>query len=130
MSSVFTKIAAREIPAYIIAEDDFFIAILDINPLVKGHVLVFPKKEEDYIFDLENNELESMIVFAKKVANQLKKTIPCRRIGLSVIGLEVPHAHIHLIPINSIDDMNFSKTKLSFSPSEMTALQNLILSVS
>ena len=108
----------------------FFLAILDINPLVKGHTLVFPKKEQDYIFDLENNELESMIIFAKEVAVQLKKVIPCRRIGLSVIGLEVPHAHIHLIPINSIDDMNFSKTKLFFTPTEMTELQNFILSVS
>ena len=130
MTSIFSKISSLDIPAYIIAENDFFLAILDINPLVKGHTLVFPKKEQDYIFDLENNELESMIVFAKKVAIQLKKTIPCRRIGVSVIGLEVPHAHIHLIPINSIDDMNFSKSKLSFTPTEMTELQNLILSVS
>jgi histidine triad (HIT) family protein len=130
MPSVFSKISSRDIPAYIIAENDFFLAILDINPLVKGHTLVFPKKEQDYIFDLENNELESMIIFAKEVAVQLKKVIPCRRIGLSVIGLEVPHAHIHLIPINSIDDMNFSKTKLSYTPTEMTELQNFILSVS
>ena len=130
MTSIFSKISSRDIPAYIIAENDFFLAILDINPLVKGHTLVFPKKEQDYIFDLENNELESMIVFAKKVSIQLKKTIPCRRIGVSVIGLEVPHAHIHLIPINSIDDMNFSKSKLSFTSTEMTELQNLILSVS
>lgn len=130
MTSIFSKISSRDIPAHIIAENDFFLAILDINPLVKGHTLVFPKKEQDYIFDLENNELESMIVFAKKVAIQLKKTIPCRRIGVSVIGLEVPHAHIHLIPLNSIDDMNFSKSKLSFTPTEMTELQNLILSVS
>lgn len=130
MTSIFSKIASRDIPAYIIAENDLFLAILDINPLVKGHTLVFPKNERDYIFDLDNNELESMIVFAKEVAIQLKKSITCRRIGISVIGLEVPHAHIHLIPLNSIDDMNFSKTKLSFTPTEMTEVQNLILSVS
>ena len=129
MSTVFTKIVAGEIPCYKIAENDNFLAFLDVNPLVAGHTLVIPKIEQDYIFDLDNQVLESLIVFSKEVAVKLKKAIPCKRIGVSVIGLEVPHAHIHLIPINSIQDMNFSKEKASFSPSELQDLQNQILSV-
>jgi histidine triad (HIT) family protein len=129
MSTVFSKIVAGEIPCYKIAENDNFLAFLDVNPLVAGHTLVIPKIEQDYIFDLDNQVLESLIVFSKEVAVKLKKAIPCKRIGVSVIGLEVPHAHIHLIPINSIQDMNFSKEKASFSPSELEDLQNQILSV-
>jgi histidine triad (HIT) family protein len=129
MSTVFSKIVAGEIPCYKIAENDNFLAFLDVNPLVAGHTLVIPKIEQDYIFDLDNQVLESLIVFSKEVAVKLKKAIPCKRIGVSVIGLEVPHAHIHLIPINSIQDMNFSKEKASFSPSELQDLQNQILSV-
>ena len=129
MSTVFSKILAGEIPCYKIAENDNFLAFLDVNPLVAGHTLVIPKIEQDYIFDLDNQVLESLIVFSKEVAVKLKKAIPCKRIGVSVIGLEVPHAHIHLIPINSIQDMNFSKEKASFSPSELQDLQNQILSV-
>jgi histidine triad (HIT) family protein len=129
MSTVFSEIVAGEIPCYKIAENDNFLAFLDVNPLVAGHTLVIPKIEQDYIFDLDNQVLESLIVFSKEVAVKLKKAIPCKRIGVSVIGLEVPHAHIHLIPINSIQDMNFSKEKASFSPSELEDLQNQILSV-
>lgn len=129
MSTVFSKIVAGEIPCYKIAENDNFLAFLDVNPLVAGHTLVIPKIEQDYIFDLDNQVLESLIVFSKEVAVKLKKAIPCKRIGVSVIGLEVPHAHIHLIPINTIQDMNFSKEKASFSPSELQDLQNQILSV-
>lgn len=129
MSTVFSKIVAGEIPCYKIAENDNFLAFLDVNPLVAGHTLVIPKIEQDYIFDLDNQVLESLIVFSKEVAVKLKKAIPCKRIGVSVIGLEVPHAHIHLIPINYIQDMNFSKEKASFSPSELEDLQNQILSV-
>ena len=129
MSTVFSKIVAGEIPCYKIAENDNFLAFLDVNPLVAGHTLVIPKIEQDYIFDLDNQVLESLIVFSKEVAVKLKKAIPCKKIGVSVIGLEVPHAHIHLIPINSIQDMNFSKEKASFSPSELEDLQNQILSV-
>ena len=129
MATIFSKIISGEIPCYKIAENDNFLAFLDVNPLVAGHTLVIPKIEQDYIFDLDNQVLESLIVFSKEVAVKLKKAIPCKRIGVSVIGLEVPHAHIHLIPINSIQDMNFSKEKDSFSPLELEDLQNQILSV-
>jgi histidine triad (HIT) family protein len=113
MASIFTKIINREIPGIVIAEDDHYIAILDINPLVIGHTLVIPKKEVDYIFDMENDHLSGLTLFAKKVAHALKKAVPCKRIGVSVIGLEVPHTHVHLVPMNSADDVNFTKAKLS-----------------
>ncbi len=113
MSSIFTKIINREISASIVAEDDDHVAFLDINPLTYGHTLVVPKKEVDYIYDLSDTELTNLNLFAKKVAIAIKKAIECSRVGITVIGLEVPHAHIHLIPINSIDDMNFSRPKLS-----------------
>jgi len=112
MASIFSKIVAGEIPCYKIAEDDQFLAFLDINPLANGHTLVIPKNETDYLFDLEDAELGKMIVFSKKVAIAIKKVIPCARIGITVIGLEVPHAHIHLIPINGMSDMNFASPKL------------------
>jgi len=104
MATIFSKIIQKEIPAEIIAENDQFIAFLDIMPLVHGHTLIVPKQEVDYIFDIENNQLSAMIVFAKSVAAAIRKSIPCKRIGMSVIGLEVPHAHIHLVPMHSADD--------------------------
>lgn len=119
MASIFTKIINREIPGYIVAEDDQFIAFLDIMPLVEGHTLVVPKKELDYIFDHDNATLEAMIVFAKKVAAAIKKAIPCKRIGLAVIGLEVPHTHLHLVPMNTMDDINFTRPKLKPTPEEL-----------
>lgn len=108
MSSIFSKIIAREIPAYIVYEDDNFLAFLDINPLKEGHTLVVPKKEVDYIFDLDDDLLSKMMVFAKKVAKGIEKIVECKRVGVAVVGLEVPHCHIHLIPISTVADMNFS----------------------
>lgn len=113
MASVFTRIINREIPGFIVAEDERYIAFLDINPLVIGHTLVVPKKEVDYIFDLDDSTLEGLHVFAKKVAVAIEKSVSCKRIGVAVIGLEVPHAHIHLVPMNKTDDLNFSQPKLS-----------------
>lgn len=113
MSSIFTKIINREIPGYIIAEDDNFISFLDINPLVLGHCLVVPKKEVDYIFDLEDSELQGLMTFAKKVSKAVKTAVPCKRVGVAVIGLEVPHTHVHLVPLNVMDDINFSRPKLN-----------------
>lgn len=119
MVSVFTRIIQREIPAYIVAEDDNHIAFLDIYPLVKGHTLVVLKKEIDYIFDINDEDYKELHLFSKSVAIALKRVIPCKRIGVIVIGDEVPHAHIHLIPMNTINDMNFSKPKLSYSKVEI-----------
>lgn len=118
MSSVFSKIIAGELPAYKIAEDEFFISFLDLSPLAKGHALVVPKVEIDYLFDLQDQYLGDMMIFSKKVACAIKKVIPCARIGLAVIGLEVPHAHIHLVPINGMNDLNFANPKLSISNQE------------
>ena len=123
MPSIFSRIITREIPAYIVAEDDFHIAILDINPVALGHVIVFPKKEVDYLFDLDDHSYQALMRFSKEVAMRLKEVVPCKRIGITVIGLEVPHVHVHLIPINAMDDMNFSKTKLSLDAS---VAENLI----
>ncbi|HEY4326521.1 MAG TPA: HIT family protein [Mucilaginibacter sp.] len=119
--TIFSKIVAREIPAYIVAESIDFLAFLDINPLAEGHVLVIPKKEVDYLFDLDDETYTGLNIFAKIVATGLRKAIPCERIGVTVIGLEVPHAHIHLIPINHIGDMNFSRPKLKFTPEQFEA---------
>ncbi len=119
MASIFTKIIQREIPAHIVAENAEFISFLDINPLVDGHCLVIPKIEVDYIFDLDNDVLSRLHVFAKKVAKGIEKAIPCERVGVSVIGLEVPHAHIHLIPMQTMDDMNFSRMKLKPEKEEL-----------
>ena len=113
MASIFTRIINREIPGYIIAEDDRYIAFLDISPLVLGHTLVIPKREVDYIFNLEDDSLAGLMVFAKKVAKAVEKAVPCKRIGVSVIGLEVPHTHVHIVPMNSADDVNFTRAKLS-----------------
>jgi len=112
MASIFSRIITREIPAYIVAEDDFHMAILDINPVALGHVIVFPKKEVDYLFDLDDHSYQALMRFSKEVAMRLKEVVACKRIGITVIGLEVPHVHVHLIPINAMDDMNFSKAKL------------------
>lgn len=113
MASIFSKIVAGEIPCFKIAETENCLAFLDVFPLAEGHVLVIPKKEIDYIFDIEDDSLAELNIFAKKVAVAIKKTVPCRRVGVAVIGLEVPHAHIHLIPLNSIQDINFSREKLN-----------------
>ncbi len=121
MATIFTKIVEREIPAHIVAEDDNYLAFLDINPLAEGHTLVIPKKEVDYIFDLDHQTLAGLFSFSKGVAKAIEKVITCERIGLSVIGLEVPHAHVHLIPLNAVDDMNFSQMKLSPSKEELAA---------
>ena len=112
MASIFTKIVAGEIPSYKIVEDERFFAFLDINPLAKGHTLVIPKKEIDYLFDLDDDTLAAMIIFAKRIAMAIEKTIVCKRIGVAVLGLEVPHAHIHLVPLNSEADINFANPRV------------------
>src|SRR5688572_17767563 len=121
MASIFTRIINREIPAYIVAEDERYIAFLDINPLVIGHTLVVPKTEVDFIFDLDDATLAGLNLFAKKVALAIKKSISCKRVGVAVIGLEVPHTHIHLVPMNSMGDLNFTRTKLNPTKEELTA---------
>ena len=122
MATIFSKIIAGEIPSYKLAENDQFYAFLDINPLVKGHTLVVPKREVDYIFDLEDDELAAMHVFAKKIALAIQKAFPCKKVGVAVMGLEVPHAHIHLIPIQRESDMIFSNPKLQLSGEEFEAV--------
>jgi len=126
MSSIFSKIINREIPSYIVAENEKFLAFLDIYPLTKGHTLVIPKLEIDYYFDIQDELFNEMNIFSKKVAIGIEKAIKCKRIGVSVIGLEVPHAHIHLIPINSISDMNFSNPKLELTEKEFLAIEEEI----
>ncbi|MDL2213359.1 HIT family protein [Bacteroides sp. OttesenSCG-928-N06] len=128
MATIFSKIVAGEIPSYKIAENDKFYAFLDINPLVKGHTLVIPKNEVDYIFDIEDNDLAEMHVFAKRVAKAIGTVIPCIRVGVAVIGMEVPHAHIHLIPINKESDMLFSNPKLKLSSEEFAEIAATISS--
>lgn len=119
MASIFTKIINREIPAHIVAEDENYIAFLDVNPLVEGHCLIVPKKEIDYIFDMEDELLAGLHIFSKKVAKAIKKSISCRRVGVAVIGLEVPHVHVHLVPLNTMDDINFTRKKLQPSKEEL-----------
>ena len=126
MASIFTKIIQREIPAYIVAEDDNHIAFLDISPLVKGHTLVVLKKEIDYIFDINDAAYAKFHLFSKSVAIALKMAVPCKRVGVVVIGDEVPHAHIHLIPMNIANDMSFTKPKLSFTKEEMQEVAKTI----
>lgn len=128
MPSVFSKIVAGEISAHIIAETENVLAFLDVSPLVKGHVLVVPKKEVDYIFDLHTDMLAEIMALAKKIAPAIEKSIPCKRVGLAVIGLEVPHAHMHLLPINNADDLNFTRPKLAISNEELANIANLIKS--
>ena len=118
MASIFTRIVNKEIPAHVIAETDDYLAFLDVRPQAKGHTLVIPKKEVDYIFDMEDEHLAGLMIFAKKVAKALKKTVPCTRVGIAVIGLEVPHAHVHLMPINHVSDLGFGKS-LDISKEEL-----------
>jgi histidine triad (HIT) family protein len=122
MASIFTKIVNGEIPCYKLAEDARYIAFLDIHPLAKGHALVIPKEETDYIFDLSPDALGELMQFAQRVAAALRKTVPCKRIGVAVLGLEVPHAHIHLVPLNTEQDMDFRNPKLALASAEMEAL--------
>jgi histidine triad (HIT) family protein len=126
MASIFTRIVQGEIPCYKIAEDEKFLAFLDINPLAKGHTLVIPKEETDYLFDLEDEILAGLNVFAKKVALAIDKVTDCKRVGVAVLGLEVPHAHIHLIPINGLYDIEFSKPKLKLSSEEFEEIATRI----
>ncbi|MCB9282798.1 MAG: HIT family protein [Lewinellaceae bacterium] len=126
MPTIFTRIIQGEIPCHKVAESDQFLAFLDIRPLVMGHTLVVPKQEVDYFFDLEDRHLSDMMVFSKRVAAAIRKTVPCKRIGVSVVGLEVPHAHVHLIPLQSIGDMSFGKEPLSIPNEELAALASQI----
>ncbi|MFM7430258.1 MAG: HIT family protein [Flammeovirgaceae bacterium] len=128
MPSIFTRIIHREIPAFVVAEDEKHIAFLDISPLALGHTLVIPKREEDYIFDLSDQELSELMIFSKKIASAMMKSVSCKRIGLSVIGLEVPHAHVHLVPLNSTGDINFSNPKVKLSKEEFVAIAEKIKS--
>ncbi len=126
MATIFSKIASGEIPSYKIAEDDRFFSFLDINPVAPGHVLVIPKREVDYIFDLDDDELAAMQLFAKRIAKAVGKAMPCRKVGQCVIGLEVPHAHIHLVPMRTEADMDFRKPKLNLPPEEMQRIAEAI----
>ncbi|HOW31890.1 MAG TPA: HIT family protein [Bacteroidales bacterium] len=126
MASIFSRIAAGEIPSHKVAENDKFFAFLDINPIAKGHVLVIPKQEIDYIFDMDSALYQEFWAFASKVAVALKKAIPCLKVGIAVIGLEVPHAHIHLVPMNEMNDINFAKPKLKLTSEELAEIAALI----
>ena len=126
MASIFSKIAAGEIPSYKVAEDADYLAFLDIFPLTRGHVLVIPKKEVDYLFDLDEESYSELMMFVRKVALAVGKAIPCKRVGVAVLGLEVPHAHVHLVPLNSEKDLNFSNPKMQFSSEEFAATAKLI----
>jgi histidine triad (HIT) family protein len=126
MASIFTKIVQGDIPSYKVAEDDRFYAFLDINPLAKGHTLVIPKKEVDNLFDLDDKTYGDLLLFAKKIARALDQVMPCARVGVAVVGLEVPHAHIHLVPINGIYDIDFSKPKLTLSNEEFNDIAQQI----
>ena len=129
MSSLFSRIISREVPAHIVAESKKFIAFLDINPLREGHTLVVPKVEVDYIFDQSDDVLSGLLIFAKNVAKQIQTAVPCSRIGLAVVGLEVPHTHLHLVPIDSVSDMDFSRPKLKLSQEALTACADCIRAV-
>jgi histidine triad (HIT) family protein len=126
MATIFTKIINGEIPCYKIAEDERYFAFLDINPLKAGHTLVVPKIETDYIFDLDDDQLKGIIIFSKKVAAAIKAAFPCNRIGIAILGLEVPHAHIHLVPMDSMEDVNFRNPKLKFTPEEFREIAKRI----
>jgi len=126
MASIFSKIAKGEIPSYKVAESEKYYAFLDINPLVEGHVLVIPREETDYLFDLSDDDLSGMITFAKKVAIAIKKAIPCKRVGVAVLGFEVPHAHIHLVPMKTMQDIDFKRKKLKLSKEEFTTIAKRI----
>ncbi len=122
MATLFSRIISGEIPCYKVAEDNRFFAFLDIHPLARGHVLVVPRVETDYLFDLDDDMLSGMILFAKKVAVAIKQEIPCNRVGVAVIGLEIPHAHIHLVPVNGLGDLDFSNPKISLTPEEFSEI--------
>lgn len=126
MASIFTRIVKGEIPSYKVAETDKYYAFLDISPLQKGHTLVIPKREEDYLFDLSDEELAGLMVFAKEVARAIQRSVPCKRVGVAVLGLDVPHAHVHLVPLNEGNDLNFSNPKKQFSPEEMKTCAEMI----
>ena len=126
--TVFSKIVAGEIPCYKVSEDENFLAFLDINPLVEGHTLVIPKKEVDYIFDLDSDTYSGLMAFARKVAKAIKSTIDCKRVGVAVLGMEVPHAHIHLVPLRKESDLNFSNPKIELTNDEMNKIANKISS--
>jgi len=126
MATIFTKIINGDIPCYKVAEDDRYYAFLDINPLKAGHTLVVPKQETDYVFDLDDEYLAGLIIFSKKVASAIKSTFPCNRIGVAVLGLEVPHAHVHLVPMDSMEDINFKNPKLKFTPEEFNKIAEKI----
>lgn len=126
MASIFTRILHKELPGHFVAEDGEFFAILDIHPLTMGHVLVIPKQEVDYIFDLESEVLGRYFTFIKRVAKAIEKVIPCQRIGVAVIGLEVPHAHVHLVPINEVGDINFNKPKLNPTPAQLKEVRDQV----
>ncbi len=126
MATLFTKIIKGEIPCYKIAEDERYFAFLDVNPLMAGHTLVVPKAETDYIFDLADSELSGLVLFSKKVAMAIEKAIPCVRIGVAVIGLEIPHVHIHLVPMNTMSDLNFKNPKLKFTSEEFNKIAKRI----
>ena len=128
MSSIFSKIVRGEIPSYTIAEDEHYLAFLDIFPLAVGHVLVIPKNQTDSIFELNDQEYQGLFLFAKKISKAIEKTIPCKRVGIAVIGLEVPHAHIHLIPLQTVEDINFSKPKLKLDPDMLKGIAEKIVS--
>ncbi len=127
MASVFAKIVKGEIPSYKVAENENYYAFLDIEPLKKGHTLVIPKREEDYIFDLTDEEFSGLMLFAKKVAKAIGKSFPCKKVGMAVIGLDVPHVHVHLVPMNEGGDLNFSNAKLTLSPEEMQECASRII---
>jgi len=126
MSTIFTKIINGDIPSYKVAEDENFFAFLDINPLNEGHTLVVPRKEVDYLFDMEDNLLGDMVIFAKRVAPAIERVVSCKRIGMAVLGLEVPHAHIHLVPVNSESDISFTKPRIKMSPEQLQELAERI----
>jgi histidine triad (HIT) family protein len=126
MATIFTKIIRGEIPCYKVAEDEKYFAFLDINPLNTGHTLVVTKQETDYLFDLDDETYRGLMVFSKKVASAIEKVVKCKRIGVAIVGLEVPHVHVHLIPMNSMDDINFTKPKLRFTPEEFKEIAGKI----
>lgn len=126
MATIFTRIVKGEIPSYKVAENDKFYAFLDINPLAQGHTLVIPKEETDYIFDIDDSQYQELFLFAKRVALAIKKAIPCKRVGVAVLGMEVPHSHIHLVPLQSEGDMDFRKEKLTLSPEEFKEIAEKI----
>jgi len=126
MATIFSRIVTGEIPSYKVAEDERYFAFLDINPLRKGHTLVIPKQETDYIFDLDDEKLSGLFIFAKKVAAAIREVVPCKRIGVAVLGLEVPHAHVHLVPMDSMEDVNFRNPKLKLTPEEFSNIAKSI----